>query len=93
MLKKHSTFERLLSLLQGVSWAFVFLGAMTSFLFLYKFSFLIAFIGAFMGSLVGLLFVVLFEIANIQIEKLQELKKQTSLMEQIVKLSSKPTNN
>jgi len=87
MLKKRSTFERLISLLQGASWAFVLLGATTFFMVLYPFGLLIAFIGAFIGSLGGLFFVVMFEIANLQVEKLDELKKQTELMEEIVSLS------
>lgn len=85
MLEKRSSFERLISLLQGASWALVLLGAVSSFITLYPFGILVALIGAFLGSLVGLFFVVIFEIASMQIEKLDEIKKQTKLLEKILK--------
>ncbi|WP_024955136.1 hypothetical protein [Sulfurospirillum arcachonense] len=84
MLKKRSTFERLISLLQGASWALVLIGAISFFFTLYPFGFFIAIVGAFLGSLGGLFFVVIFEIANLQIEKLDEIKKQTKLLERLV---------
>ena len=81
---KKSTFERLISLLQGASWALVVIGSFSLFLTLYSFGLLIAFFGAFLGSLGGLFFVVILEIAQIQIEKLDEIKKQTKLLEKLV---------
>ena len=87
MTKKRSAFERLISMLQGASWAFVLIGATSFFTTLYPFGLFTAFVGAFIGSLAGLFFVVIFEIANLQIEKLDELKKQTALMEKMVNLS------
>ena len=83
-MKKQSAFERLISLLQGASWALVLVGAVSFFTTFYSFGLLSALIAAFIGSLGGLLFVVLFEIANIQIEKLDEIKKQTKLLEKLV---------
>lgn len=85
MFIKRSAFERLISLLQGASWALVLVGAITFFKALYPFGIFIALIGSFLGSLVGLFFVIIFEIANIQIEKLNEMKKQTDLLEQLLK--------
>jgi hypothetical protein len=83
-LKKRSAFERLISLLQGASWAFVLIGAFSFFTVFYPFGLLSGIIGAFLGSLGGFFFVVVFEIANIQIEKLEETKKQTKLLEKLV---------
>jgi len=83
-LKKKNAFERLISLLQGASWALVLVGAVSFFATFYNFGIFTAFIAAFIGSLGGLFFVVLFEIANIQIEKLVEIKKQTKLLEKLV---------
>jgi len=41
-------------------------------------------LGAFLGSLPGLFFVIILELVQIQIEKLTEMKKQTSLLEKIL---------
>lgn len=83
-MKKRSAVERLISLLQGASWALVLIGAFSFFTIFYPFGFFIGIIGAFLGSLGGLFFVVIFEIANIQMEKLDEIKKQTKLLEKLV---------
>lgn len=83
-MKKQSAFERLISLLQGASWALVLIGAFSFFTALYPFGLFTGIIGAFLGSLGGLFFVVIFEIANIQIDKLDEIKKQTKLLEKLV---------
>ena len=84
MLKKRSIYERLISLLQGASWALVLIGATTFFTTLYPFGLITALLGAFIGSLGGLFFVVVFEIAHQQSEKLEEIKKQTKLLEKLV---------
>ena len=81
---KKSIFERLISLLQGASWALVLVGAISFFTTLYPFGFLISLFGAFLGSLGGFFFVIMLEIASIQIEKLEETKKQTKLLEMLV---------
>ncbi len=85
MRDRRTSFELLLSLLQGASWALVILGSVTFFSFFSSFGFLIALISAFIGSLGGLFFVVVFEIAQIQSEKLREIKKQTTVLEEISK--------
>lgn len=85
---KQSFFEKLLSLLLGAAWALVVVGATTFFLSLYHFGIIVALLGAFIGALIGLFFVVLFEIAQIQIDKLKELKKQTQLLQLLVKEKS-----
>ena len=89
MKDKHNFFEKLLSLLQGASWALVFVGFTSSFIALYHSGLFIALIAAFLGALVGLFFVVIFEIAQIQIDKLKELKKHTQLLEQLLEKSRK----
>lgn len=88
MIKKRTFYERLISLLQGVSWGLVFVGGMLFFTAFQPFGLFIALSGAFIGSLGGLLFVVVFEIAHQQIEKLDEIKKQTKLLEQLVEKGS-----
>jgi len=84
----QSFFEKLLSLLLGVAWALVVVGAVTFFLSLYHSGIVVALLGAFMGALIGLFFVVLFELAQIQIDKLKELKKQTELLQLLTKEKS-----
>lgn len=88
MTLKQSFFEKLLSLLLGVAWALVVVGAVTFFLSLYHSGIVVALLGAFMGALIGMFFVVLFELAQIQIDKLKELKKQTELLQLLTKEKS-----
>ena len=88
MTLKQSFFEKLLSLLLGAAWALVVVGATTFFFSLYHSGIIIALLGAFLGALVGLFFVVLFEIAQIQVDKLKELKKQTQLLQLLTKEKS-----
>ncbi len=82
--KNRSTYEKLISLLQGASWAVSVVGAVIFFNTLYPFGLFSAVVGAFIGSLGGLFFVIVFEIAHQQSEKLQEIKKQTKLLERLV---------
>ena len=91
MNEKQNFFEKLLSLLQGAAWALVFVGSVSFFLTLYHLGFFVALFGAFIGALFGLFFVVIFEIAQVQIEKLKELKKQTKLLEKLMQDKSETT--
>jgi len=84
---RQSFFEKLLSLLQGTAWALVAIGSISFFLSLYHLGIVIAILGAFIGALLGLFFVVIFEIAQIQIDKLNEMKKQTKLLEKLTQQS------
>ncbi|MBE0491068.1 MAG: hypothetical protein IBX44_02330 [Sulfurospirillum sp.] len=70
--------------MQGASWALVFIGAFYAFSTFVHFGFLIALLSAFAGSLFGLFGVIITELALLQIEKLNELKKHTSLFEAIL---------
>ncbi len=84
-MNKQTFFEKLLSLLQGVSWALVIVGSTSFFLSMYHLGLFLALFGAFVGALLGLFFVVAFEVAQIQVDKLKEMKKQTQLLEKLTK--------
>jgi hypothetical protein len=81
--KDRLRFEKLLSFLQGASWALALAGGSYMFLLFLPFGFIISSIIALFCFLSGVFFVVVFELAQIQIEKLAELKQQTSLLEKI----------
>jgi predicted membrane-bound spermidine synthase len=85
---RKSYFEFLISFLSGASWALVLLGAVLFFSIFSHFSLFIGFLGAFIGSLVGLFMVLIVEIFNIQIQKLEELKRQTKLLEKLLEKKS-----
>ena len=70
--------------LLGVAWAFVLLGAITSFLAFYQESLLLAFVSAFIGALPGMISVLLLEHIITGKERYLELKKQTALLEKIL---------
>jgi len=70
--------------LLGVSWAFVIIGAVTSFFSLYHDSLLLAGISAFVGAIPGLIAVLLLELVITIKEKHQELQKQTKLLEKLL---------
>ncbi len=84
MLENKTFFEKLLSLLQGAAWALAVVGAVIFFINLYHIGIITALLGAFLGSLIGLFFVVLFEMAQIQLDTLGEVKKQTKLLEKLL---------
>ncbi|MBW1635664.1 MAG: hypothetical protein JRJ68_05245 [Deltaproteobacteria bacterium] len=73
-----------INFLLGVSWAVVLLGALTSFLSLYHESFLFAVVSAFVGAVPGLAAVLLLEHMITGKEKLDELKRQTLLLEKLL---------
>jgi len=75
--------------LLGVAWAFVLIGAVTSFLSFYHNSFFFAIVSAFVGALPGLVAVLLLEHIITNKEKHLELKKQTKLLEQILREKEK----
>ena len=73
-----------INFLLGVSWAVMLLGALTSFLSLYHESFLFAIVSAFVGAVPGLAAVLLLEHIITGKEKLDELKRQTVLLEKLL---------
>ncbi|MEA3432960.1 MAG: hypothetical protein U9R13_00095 [Campylobacterota bacterium] len=75
--------------LLGVAWATVLIGAVTSFLSFYQTSLFSAIISAFVGALPGLVAVLLLEHIITNKEKHLELKKQTKLLEEILKEKEK----
>ncbi len=79
-----SSLSILVNFLLGVSWAFAFLGASTLFFILLNVSILYALFGSLLGALPGLFFVLLIEYFLMRQEKLEELKKQTKLLETLV---------
>lgn len=76
--------------LLGVAWASIFLGAITSFLTFYNESLIYAVIYAFIAAIPGMIGVLLLEHVITTKEKHLELKKQTVLLEQLLKQKSIP---
>ena len=84
MLQHQQTrFEKLLSLLQGASWALAIAGGGYTFLLFLPFGFIIASIIALFFFLTGCFFVIIFSMAQLQLDKYEELKKQTHLLEKL----------
>ena len=71
----------IVNFLLGVSWASIFLGAITAFLTFYEDTFFFALVSAFVVALPGLVGILALEHFIINKEKLYELKKQTKLLE------------
>jgi hypothetical protein len=74
----------LVNFLLGASWAFALLGASTLFFLLLPVGLFYSLFGSFFGALPGLFFVLLLEYFMMRQEKLNELKKQTKLLEKLV---------
>ena len=77
----------LVNFLLGASWAFAFVGASTLFFLLLNVGIFYSLIGSFLGALPGLFMVLLIEYFLMRQEKLDELKKQTKLLEILVSKS------
>ena len=73
------------SFLLGVAWASVLLGAVTSFLSFYEISIFLGIVSAVIGVLPGMVMVVVLEHVITAKERYLELKKQTALLEQLLK--------
>ena len=74
----------LINFLLGASWAFALIGASALFFSLLNVGLIYALIGAFLGALPALFMVLLIEYFLMREEKLNELKKQTKLLEALV---------
>ncbi len=74
----------LINVLLGASWAFALLGAFTLFFLFIHVGFFYSFVGSFLGAIPGLFMVLLIEYFLMREEKLNELKKQTKLLEELV---------
>ncbi len=74
----------LINILLGASWAFALLGAFTLFFLFIHVGFFYSFVASFLGAMPGLFMVLLIEYFLMREEKLNELKKQTKLLEELV---------
>ncbi len=74
----------IISLLQGASWALVIIISTYLFFHMLPYGYVIALISALFGSFVGLFFVSFFELINIELKNLEESKKQTKLLQNIL---------
>ena len=81
---ESKTLGFVINFLLGVAWAMMLLGALTSFLSFYENSILFAIVSALIGAVPGLLGVLLLEYFITEREKLDELKKQTALLEKLL---------
>ena len=77
----------LINFLLGASWAIALVGATTLFFYLLPVSFFYALFGLFLGAIPGLFLVLLIEYLLMRDEKIQELRKQTKLLEELVELN------
>jgi TM2 domain-containing membrane protein YozV len=77
----------IVNFLLGVAWAFMFIGAITSFLSFYNDSILYALIYLFIGAIPGMVCVLLLEYIITSKEKQEELEKQTKLLQKILENS------
>ncbi len=82
---KRSWLEIVISFLLGVLWALLGLSVALIFLSFYKISFFSAISLSLLAACFWLFLIVLLEMANIQIEKLKELKEQTQILQEIEK--------
>ncbi|NCB82711.1 MAG: hypothetical protein EOM38_09985 [Bacilli bacterium] len=76
--------EKFLSFLQGASLALAIAGAFYIFFSFLPFGFFTAFLLALFCFLVGFFFFTVFEMAELQLDKIAELKKQTHLLEKLL---------
>ena len=74
----------LVNFLLGASWAFAFAGATIFFFTLLDVSIFYAIFGGLLGGIPGLFFVLLLEYFFMKQEHLNELKKQTKLLEELI---------
>lgn len=84
MKRSSSLLSLLVNFLLGASWAFAFAGATILFYLFLHIGILYSIFGAFIGALPGLFFVLLVEYFLLRQEKLEELKKQTKLLEELI---------
>lgn len=81
--------EVLIGFLAGAAWALAVIFFLKLFLLFLPFGITYAFLAGVIGFIIGLFFVVLVELFTLQVEKLKEMKKQTKLLEDILKQQSK----
>lgn len=80
---KTKFLENIISFLLGIFWALLILSALILFKSFYPLGVVTAIVIAVLSTAFWLLIIIFLEIANIQIEKLKEEKRQTKLLESI----------
>jgi len=83
-------YERIISFLQGASWAIVLFGALFTFQFSILFGFSFALFLTILYIIIALFLLLLLDAFHVNKKRLEEAKKQTKLLE---KLSSKVTDS
>ena len=78
----------IINFLLGTAWAFVLIGAITSFFSTHHAGFLLSLVSFFVGMVPGLFLVILIEYLITYFNKYEEIKKQTKLLEEIAKNNS-----
>jgi hypothetical protein len=81
---QRSKLSSLVNFLLGASWALVFISIIFTFLSYFHFSFIDAILMSFFAALPGLFLVVLLEYIIAGQAKLDEIQKQTKLLEEIL---------
>lgn len=82
---KKSSFLAYLSFLSGASWAYMTIGAIAIYTLFSSFGFYIALFFAISFVFTGMLVIVFLEALRIQRSKLDEMEKQTALLERLEK--------
>jgi len=81
---ENRTLGFVVNFLLGVAWAGVLIGALTSFFSFYQDNLFYAIVSALIGALPGLIAILILEHIITNKEKLQELQKQTKLLEKLL---------
>ncbi len=81
---RRSTLGILVNFLLGVAWALVLIGALYTFFIYYRVSMIDAIVMTFLGLLPGLFLVAILEYLIVGIERLEEAKRQTVLLEKLL---------
>jgi predicted membrane protein len=79
----------LINFLLGASWAFALIGASTLFFSFLDIGLIYAIFGAILGALPFFMFILFLEYFIMRQEKLEELKKHTRLLQELVELHKK----
>lgn len=80
---RKTLLENIISFLLGAFWALFIISAFFFFQSFIPLGIVPAVVAVLISSLFWLLFIVFLELANLQIEKIKEMKKQTRLLESI----------
>ncbi len=78
------TLGLLINFLIGTAWAFVLVGVIYTFFSFYMVSLVDAVMLSFLGALPGIFLVVILEYFIVGLQRLEEMKKQTKLLEKLV---------